>query len=55
MEEFFNKHIMGLFSLMFGINTIWMVVIDKDSMAIGSVIAAGVFALLYKYELQDKD
>jgi hypothetical protein len=55
MEEFFNKHIMGLFSLMFIINTIWMVVIDQDSMAIGSIITSGVFALLYKYQLEDKD
>jgi hypothetical protein len=53
MEEFFNKHIMGLFAVMFAINTIWMVVIDQDSMAIGSVIAAGVFAVLYKHELKD--
>lgn len=55
MEHFFSKHIMGLFALMFAFNTIWMVVINQDSMAIGSVIAAGVFALLYKHELKDKD
>jgi hypothetical protein len=53
MEEFFNKHIMGLFALMFAINTIWMVAIGQGSMAIGSVIAAGVFAVLYKHQLED--
>ncbi len=53
MEEFFNKHIMGVFALMFAVNTIWMVVINQDSMAIGSVIAAGVFAVLYKHTLKD--
>jgi hypothetical protein len=53
MEEFFNKHIMGLLTLMFAINTIWMVAIEQGSLAIISVITTGLFAILYKHELKD--